>query len=66
MENGKVRVNLWITKGMYDGADAIASADGRSFSDVIREALRDYLEAHTPRIQPKLLMEASHGSSPID
>jgi metal-responsive CopG/Arc/MetJ family transcriptional regulator len=47
----RVRVNFYFTKDMYSGVEAISVADGRSMSDVIREAVRDYLEERLPKMR---------------
>jgi metal-responsive CopG/Arc/MetJ family transcriptional regulator len=40
----KVRVNVWLTRGMYQQLDALSSDDGRSMSDFIRQALRNLID----------------------
>lgn len=46
----KVRINVWISKSMYDGLSCLSSLENRSISDLIREAARDYLEKHQTRL----------------
>lgn len=41
---GRVRMNFWMSPQMYKTIEAISGYDARSMSDVIREAIRDYLE----------------------
>ena len=45
-EHGKVRVNFWLTKKMHSFVEEISSRDGRSMSDIIREAIREYMSKH--------------------
>lgn len=45
-EHGKVRMNFWLTKQMYDYVEARAVEDGRSMSDVLRQALREFMDKH--------------------
>lgn len=45
-EPGKVRMNFWLTKQMYDYVEAVAVADGRSMSDILRQALREFMDKH--------------------
>jgi Arc/MetJ-type ribon-helix-helix transcriptional regulator len=51
MDQDKVRINLWISKPMYAFMETLSSIDGRSMSDVVREAMRDYMEQHQDRVQ---------------
>ena len=41
--NGKVRVNIWITKSMYDFLMSHAASDARSMSHVMRVALKEFM-----------------------
>lgn len=45
-EMGKIRMNFWIPKNMYQFLHYISSEDGRSMSDVLREAMRDYINKY--------------------
>jgi len=47
----RVRVNVWLPKNMYLQIQTIADVDGRSMSDVFREAARDYVLKHAERVQ---------------
>jgi metal-responsive CopG/Arc/MetJ family transcriptional regulator len=51
--NDRTRANIWFTKKMYLSIQNIAQVDGRSISDVLREAARDYVQKHQERIQIK-------------
>lgn len=39
----RVRSNIWLKRAMYEKIEEIAKRDGRSISDVVREALRDLI-----------------------
>lgn len=39
----RVRVNLWVPRAMYQFLEKTAERDCRSMSDIVREALRDYI-----------------------
>lgn len=53
----KTRINVWIANHSYESLNELSIRDGRSLSDLLREAIRDYLEAHKARLG------AEHGSS---
>lgn len=38
----KVRINFWVKKDLYWYIESVAARDGRSISDILREAIRDY------------------------
>ena len=38
----RIRINFWVTPTTYKFLEYTAQRDGRSMSDVIREALRDF------------------------
>lgn len=42
-ESARVRMNFWMSKNMFTFLEDISSRDGRSMSDVVREAVRDYM-----------------------
>lgn len=46
----KTRINVWITTRSHDLLNELSIRDGRSLSDLLREAIRDYLEAHQGRL----------------
>jgi metal-responsive CopG/Arc/MetJ family transcriptional regulator len=48
---GPIRMNVWFPRKVYDQICAIADLDGRSMSDVLREAARDYIEKHKERVE---------------
>ena len=39
----RVRMNIWVKRSLYDGADEISEEDDVSLNDVVREALRQYI-----------------------
>ena len=47
----RIRMNVWFPRKVYEHISAIADLDGRSMSDVLREAARDYIERHKDRVQ---------------
>jgi metal-responsive CopG/Arc/MetJ family transcriptional regulator len=47
----RIRMNVWFPRNVYNHINSIASIDGRSMSDVLREAARDYIEKHRDRVQ---------------
>lgn len=38
-----VRINLWMPKQMFAFLEEVSSRDGRTMSDIVREAMRDYI-----------------------
>jgi metal-responsive CopG/Arc/MetJ family transcriptional regulator len=52
----KTRINVWIATRSYESLNELSIRDGRSLSDLLREAIRDYLESHKDRLG------AEHGS----
>ena len=42
----KTRINVWISTRSYESLNELSIRDGRSLSDLLREAIRDYLDAH--------------------
>jgi len=42
-DSPRTRMNLWMSNGMFNFVQEIASRDGRTMSDVVREAVRDYM-----------------------
>lgn len=46
----KTRINIWLSKDAYNIINELGVLDSRSMSDVIREALRDYITKHVHRI----------------
>jgi predicted DNA-binding protein len=38
-----VRINLWMPKQMFVFLEDVSSRDGRTMSDIVREAMRDYI-----------------------
>ncbi len=42
-EQPRTRMNLWMSNSMFSFVQEIASRDGRTMSDVVREAVRDYM-----------------------
>lgn len=41
-EDKRVRLNLWVSRSTYDFLEVVSARDGRSMSDIVREALRDH------------------------
>lgn len=39
----RTRINLWVTPSTYKFLEYASNRDGRSMSDIIREALRDFV-----------------------
>jgi len=39
----RTRMNLWMSNSMFNFVQEIASRDGRTMSDVVREAVRDLM-----------------------
>lgn len=39
----RVRINLWLSQEMHKAIEDISSRDSRSLSDLVREALRDFI-----------------------
>ena len=62
----KTRINVWITTRSYDELTELSIRDGRSLSDLLREAIRDYLEVHKESLdgsgkdQQKLDSQSQH------
>lgn len=46
----KTRINVWIATRSYESLNQLSIRDGRSLSDLLREAIRDYLESHKDRL----------------
>lgn len=42
-ESPRTRMNLWMSNGMFAFVQEVSSRDGRTMSDVVREAVRDYM-----------------------
>lgn len=40
---GRVRVNIWISSDAHKALEEISIRDNRSVSDLVREALRDFI-----------------------
>lgn len=61
----KVRMNMWMSRKMFEFLQYVSSRDGRSMSDIIRESLRDYIakdkniigENHADNSESKFLAE---------
>ncbi len=53
----KVRFNLWLSPRMYCYLEALGARDQRSMSDLVRQALNEFMQRHP------LLTEESHGKS---
>jgi len=47
MSKGTTRRTVRIEDGLWEAAQAKAEANGDNLSDIIRQALRDYLESET-------------------
>jgi len=55
-DNGdKVRINLWISRSMFDFLQYVASRDGRTMSDIVRESVRNTM------IRDKTILGDAHG-----
>lgn len=39
----KVRLNLWLTRGVHDELRMLAGLEGRSVSDIVRQVLNEHL-----------------------
>lgn len=39
----RVRINLWLSQDMHKAIEEISVRDSRSLSDLVREALRDFI-----------------------
>lgn len=50
LDSEKIRINIWLSQEMHSQINLLGDLDNRSMSDVIREALRDYLGKHMGRI----------------
>ncbi len=46
---GRVTVHTYITKRLLEQLDAFAQADGRTRTDLVNEAIRDYLANYKRR-----------------
>lgn len=58
-DGDKVRMNLWMSRQMFDFLQYVSSRDGRTMSDIVRESLRDYI------VKDKQIMgavDANHSS----
>jgi hypothetical protein len=53
----KVRFNLWLSPRMYRYLEALGAQDQRSMSDLVRQALDEFMQRHP------ILTEDSHGTS---
>lgn len=42
--DGRIRMNFYLSEQQYRLIETLASYDGRSMSDVLREAVRHYLQ----------------------
>lgn len=42
MKVDRVRINFWVPKKTYNFLTHVASMEGRSMSDILRESLRDF------------------------
>jgi DNA-directed RNA polymerase specialized sigma subunit len=49
VQNGirdKVRLNMWISRSVYDELHTIKEAEGRVLIDLVREALSEYVKRY--------------------
>lgn len=63
VQEGKVRVSIWLPKGQHGKLKAISEVEGRSITDLIRQQVGDFLrprfpdtewtEKHIGRISPE-------------
>jgi hypothetical protein len=49
----RIRINLLLSSGAHKSLSYLAKLDSRSVSDVLREAIRDYLQKHDERLMPE-------------
>lgn len=40
----RVRMNIWVKRHLYNSAIDIAKEDDKSLNDVVREALKNYID----------------------
>jgi metal-responsive CopG/Arc/MetJ family transcriptional regulator len=39
----KVRINIWIPEYIHKSLESVSRRDGRTVSDIVREALKDFI-----------------------
>lgn len=45
----RVRLNTWVKRAIFDGVSDIAKSEDTSVSDVVREALKEYIRRYKSR-----------------
>lgn len=49
----RIRINLLLSNSAHKSLSYLARLDSRSVSDVLREAIRDYIQKHDERLMPE-------------
>jgi len=48
IQDGKVRVSIWLPKGQHGKLKAISEIEGRSITDLIRQGVGEFLRPRFP------------------
>jgi hypothetical protein len=59
MDTEKVRFNLWLSPRMYRFLEELGARDQRSMSDLVRQALNEFMQRHPIPTEEDL----NHGKS---
>lgn len=50
-EGDRVRVNFYFDREVFDGLRKLASLSNTTYSELLRQAAREYIARHTPQAQ---------------